>query len=41
MINSGGYRLLLRKSLEKDKEAGQYISMKIADAISFVIAKIE
>lgn len=41
MINSGGYRVRLRKSLEKDKEAGQYISMKIADAISFVIAKIE
>lgn len=34
------YKLLL-KSLEKDKEVGQYISMKIADAISFVMAKIE
>lgn len=38
VINNRGHRLLLRTSLEKDKKGGQYISMKIADAFSFVKA---
>lgn len=41
VINNRGHRLLLKKSLEKNKEVGQYINMKIVLSISFVIAKIE
>lgn len=35
------YRLFLRTFLEKEKKIGQYISMKIADIISFIIVKVE
>lgn len=35
------YRLFLRTFLEKEKKMGQYISMKIADIISFIIVKVE
>lgn len=38
IMNNRKYRLLLRTSLQKDKKVGQCINMKIADAISFVIA---
>lgn len=41
VIDNSGYKLFLRMSLEKDKKVGQYINMEIADAISFVVAKIE
>lgn len=40
-INNSGYKLFLRMSLEKDKKVGQYTNMEKADAISFVVAKIE
>lgn len=41
VINKSGYKLFLRMSLEKDKQAGRYRSMKAADAVSFVIANVE